>query len=105
MTKLLNLDDLPTGDEKTIVLKGKRHQMKPLSVGQFIEQQKTASKLETDDDLSGMVDLLVGTIGRAFPTMPEDELRGLTMGQLQSVFQFLMDQTPEVPEQAKREGK
>jgi hypothetical protein len=105
MTKLLNLDELPTRFEKTIVLNGKRHEMRPLSVGQFIEQQKTARRLDGDADIGDAVEMIIETICGAFPTMTPEELRSITFDKLNAIFEFLRDQEPEVPAEAKASGK
>lgn len=106
MTKLLNLDELPSQRiERTIVLNGKRHEMQPLSVGQFIQQQKLAAGLEGNTDPTKEFDALIDMILSVFPSMQRDELEALSFDKLRAVFDFLQDQAPEVPAEAKEQGK
>ena len=64
--KLLNLDDLPTtAPERVIVLKGTRHEMKPLSVGDFIDQQRAAAAANPQDTVAAS-ESYINLITRSF---------------------------------------
>lgn len=105
MTKLLNLDELPAARiERTIVLNGKRHEMTPLSVGQFIQQQKMAESLKGNTDPAKELDALIEMIASVFPTMAAEDLKALSFDRLQAIFNFLQDQTPEVPPEAREKA-
>jgi hypothetical protein len=101
MTKLLNLDELPTRTDHTIVLKGKSHHMVPLSVGQFIAQQKAAKKIDATAEQAPdeTIATLIGMIAEVFPTIPKPQLEALTFPQLNAIFEFV-GATGEAPEGA-----
>ncbi|MCG5242340.1 hypothetical protein ACIU1J_24445 [Azospirillum doebereinerae] len=93
MTKLLNLDELPTRDlGKTVVLKGQTHVMQPMSLGAFVDTQRLAQSIGDDGDVGVQLDAVIRQIRNVFPTMPEADLRGLRMDQLQALFTFLVAQ-------------
>ncbi|MGF7174719.1 hypothetical protein [Azospirillum doebereinerae] len=93
MTKLLNLDELPTRDlGKTVVLKGQTHVMQPMSLGAFVDTQRLAQSIGEAGDVGEQLDAVIRQIRGVFPTMPEADLRELRMDQLQALFTFLANQ-------------
>jgi hypothetical protein len=46
MTKIINLDQLETRKDKAVILKGKEHIMKTLTVKDYILQLKTQQEIE-----------------------------------------------------------
>lgn len=95
MTKLLNLDELPVSVERTIVLNGKRHEMKPMSVGEFIAQQKLAKELEGNTDAAKEFEAVIGMVNKSFPTMKREELEALSFDKLRAIFDFLSEKAEE----------
>lgn len=89
MTKLLNLDELPTAADVAIVLNGRRHVMKPMTLGDFIRQQKAAEALKGQNNVAAEIDTLIGVVVTAFPTLPRDEVEALDLGRLNAIFDFL----------------
>ncbi len=93
MTKLLNLDELPTRDlGKTVVLKGQTHVMQPMSLGAFVDTQRLAQSIGEAGDVGEQLDAVIRQIRGVFPTMLEADLRDLRMDQLQALFAFLANQ-------------
>ena len=83
MTKLLNLDELPTQDlGKSVVLNDKTHHMVPMSVGGFVAAQKLIQTLEGSDDLGAELDAVIAQIKGVFPTMETADLYALPLPKL-----------------------
>lgn len=94
MTKILNVDALQDEIRK-ITLNGESHQMKELSVGDFI----TITKLEDEAEKSGnlsfgdRVDFLVKYICLVFPTCTKEELYACDFQKINALFAFAKDGT------------
>jgi hypothetical protein len=92
MTTYLNIDELAP-PKKELTLKGVTYEMHTVTVGEFIEfmrangmeDQKKFDELPFDERLEKLID----QIHKAFPTVPDDDLRGLTMDQLVTIIQFI----------------
>lgn len=103
--KFLNLDELTT-PKKVLTLNGKTHEMKEVSVGEFIEVVKEAEKLEQQKlTISDQVQITVDSIQRAFPTIEREELEALKFDQLTAVFKFIQDELETGAEEAGVEKK
>ncbi|CAO3459782.1 hypothetical protein [Azospirillum argentinense] len=90
MTKFLDLDALPTRKlGKTIKLKGVRHDMVPMGVGQFLETQKIAEQIAVTGDFADQFETVVAQILSVFPTIPRADLLELDLDKLNAVFEFL----------------
>ena len=92
MTKILNLDDLETGLEKTVTIKGVDYVMVPLSVEAFINQMKEIAALG-DKELSAleMYEMSLTVIQRAFPGLSDETLHGLNTHQVDALYAFLKE--------------
>lgn len=97
MTKLLNLDDLPTElIERSIVLNGKKHDMQPLEVGAFVDMRRLGAELEKSEDAGKGIDATILVIRSVFPTITEDELRKITFAKLNAIMDFLNKRGEEI---------
>lgn len=103
MTKFLDLDAVTADAEFTVKLKGKEHALKIASVATFIENQKAIESLSLSATQEEELEVVIGIIKRAFPTMPEEDIRGLNLVQLQAIKEFAMGANGEKAE--KVEGK
>lgn len=105
--KLLNLDDVGADEEKAIVLGGKEYVMKSMTVEDFIKLNRAEEELKKKGEdqitLADQFEILVETVGYAFPDMSEDMLKGLRLDQLNAIFEFTRAEVGEEAEQA--EGK
>ncbi|CCG43294.1 hypothetical protein [Magnetospirillum molischianum] len=101
MTKMLNLDAVKPKTERVLKLKGQEHAQAPLSVGDFIDNARASRRLAEKPDLVEEFELVLGMVGRSFPTVPETDLRALTFEQLSTILSW--SQTDESAEDA--EGK
>jgi hypothetical protein len=88
MTRILNLDSVKPAEERVLKLNGREHAMKPMSVGDFIDNSRTARVQEGGADPATEFELVLGMVARAFPTIPADELRGLTFAQLNTILSW-----------------
>lgn len=88
--KTLNLDDFAT-DKRAITFKGVEHEVREMSVEDFIAASGDAKKLEEKGE-KGMRENVEDTIvhlRRAIPSLEEAELRGLTVAQLVVLVRFV----------------
>lgn len=89
--KLLNLDEISDNVDRSIVLKGKTHQMREISVEEMIEAQKRISSMESDkstdpvDQLNAVIDMLTNR----FPTADRAEFSGMSLGKLMTLYRWL----------------
>ena len=60
MTKVLNLDELETSLDKTVVIKGVEYAMKALSVEDFINQMKEIDAATGHDMTANHLSLVIG---------------------------------------------
>lgn len=93
--KVLNLDELETGIEKTVILNGRRHRLQPFSVQQFIDNLKEIDAYAAMEVVTAqeVVEHMVRMISGAFPTIPEAEIRALPMEKMKALSDFVKDQT------------
>lgn len=104
MSKILNLDELAPAEERVIVLKGKRHPLKVMTVEDVIANARSAERLERATDEIEQFEVLIEMLARNFPTMPEDEWRTMQVPQLEAVFKFAQELGQEANEQAAQEA-
>lgn len=94
--EILNLDELPTAAaERTLVLGGVKHEMRPMSVGAFIDQRRAAKAADLADDAAG-AESLVTLINTLFPTLSVEELKKLTMAKLRAILEFISKRADEL---------
>lgn len=94
MTKILNVDALQD-EVRMITLNGVSHQMKELSVGDFIKITKLEDEAEKKGELSfaDRVDFLVKYICLVFPTCTNEELYDCDFQKINALFAFAKDGT------------
>lgn len=90
-TKILNLDDLEVGVEKSFILKGHTHSMTPLSVEAYLKQVKRleAMKAEAAGSAEENLHFMIDTIIEAFPTVPREDLLSLSFERLNKLTEFI----------------
>jgi hypothetical protein len=95
MTQVLNLDDLETGVEKTIILKGVKHSFAPFSVENFIENLKTLERYSNQDEVpvSEYMEHMIDMVSRGFPSLGLETIRQMPMTQLKAINDFIQGQT------------
>lgn len=93
MTKIVNLDQLVTKRDKVVVLNGKEHEMKTLTVKDYVLQMKAASQInemvkagdESIESAERVIELTVEALMKVFPTITKDEFEALNMEQLTAI--------------------
>lgn len=95
MTQFLNLDEFETKIDKRVKLNGVTHEFQPFSVEDFIDQLKEMEDFTKREEVpvSEYMTHMVGIVHRAFPTIPEDELRKLSMPKLKKLTDFVRGET------------
>lgn len=105
MAKLLNLDEIAPKAEKVIVLKGKEHEMKPVSVGDFIRlTQEVEDMAGKEIKVSEQFKYFIKTVMDSFPTIEEEVLTGLTLEKLRVIVDFIRAEAEEEVDGAEGEG-
>lgn len=90
--KFINLDDLT--DEKVVVqFNGVKHEMKQMTVADFVWVQKEAEKAKEKSESSEKeaVDEMIDIIVRQFPSMKKEDLEQARIKQLMGLIGFLND--------------
>lgn len=88
--KLLNLDTLAESKEElVVVLNGKEHKLKEMSVSDFIWAQKNLKDVSQGSSEEEVVKSLVAMLLRQFPTMSESELMELSASTLNQLTEFV----------------
>lgn len=92
---ILNLDEFETSIQKTVVLNGKRHAFAPFSVEDFINNLKEIDTYSKKDEIpvTEFFEHMIRMVTRAFPTIPEADVRALPMEKLKALSDFVKDQT------------
>lgn len=93
--EILNLDELETAIEKTIVHKGQKHVFAPFSVKDFVENLKQIEAYSKQDEIpvSEYMEHMINMVVRSFPSLGEDEVRELPMPKLKAINDFIKGQT------------
>ena len=102
--KLLNLDELPVRDEKVVVLGGKRHAMRPMSIGDFIRHQKVADEVDVAGNVGAQFEAIIDAILSVFPTIARADLEALTMDKVDALFRFIAATAEDEVKQGAAEG-
>jgi hypothetical protein len=106
----LDLDAIGTEISLVVKLDGKDHQLQAISVDDFVTNLQIVQKMGTDVTVDQEIDLLVDMLSRAFPTIPKERLRKLTLPQLNALMSKAKEfngqnaVTDEVKEKLKSEG-
>jgi hypothetical protein len=101
VVQYLNIDELPTKVEKELTLKGVKHVMQPITVGQFLDQaQELKARQESSEPITGaeVFEKSVKMIQTTFPTIPEDDLRALTFDKINAILAFINATADEINE-------
>lgn len=90
-TKILNLDEIETGTEKSFVWKGKTHVMQPLSVGEYVNQLKRLGTLKDDGEASveTHVEFMIDAVCKAFPTIDRSEVEAMDLKKIQMLSEYV----------------
>lgn len=105
MAKILNLDALAAKEVREVVLGGTTHQIKEMSVEDFIEINKSAQKLEGVTDMAVQISETINILQRAIPTVDKNALMDLSFEQLTALSAFVRGDDPEQIAGAESEGK
>lgn len=83
-------------DEVIVNFQGKRHQLEPISLGDWIANTKAIKRLAaTAGDPEKEVEILIEMVGRSLPTM-KDDLPKLKLPQLKALQDFAMKHAGQV---------
>lgn len=87
--RILNIDALVSERvNPAIVINGKRHELKPASLQNFIDTMNEIEALGTEPSLLKEIEVTVKIVKRAFPTMTEEEVGNLPFDMLSQIANF-----------------
>lgn len=96
MTKIINFDQLAKEPIVTLVIDGQKHDMVEATVETFIENMKAVQSLGLNADPVAEIEVGIGIITRAFPTLTEKQIRSWTLSQIQSLSELARGANGEV---------
>jgi hypothetical protein len=85
MTTIINFDDLKSEPPVILVIEGVRHPMKNADVETFIENMSALEKLGMAATAKDEIDVIVGIIARAFPTLTDAQIRKWELDQIKKI--------------------
>lgn len=85
MTTFIDLDEVVPETEMVLKLKGKEHKLVPTSVDTFVTNLKALEGLGLNASMVDEIETTISIVKRAFPTIPEPDLRALTLPQLKKI--------------------
>lgn len=98
MAKILNLDKLDTKNKpRELVIGGKSHPIVEMTVANFIETTRAATKLE-GAEIGEQIEATMDLICRSIPTLDRAELAGRSMETLATISAFVQGENPEAVE-------
>ncbi len=103
--KLLNLDELKPDVLKTVVVDGERHEMRSLSVGEFIDVMRRLDEMKDkpitpDQEMRLMIDM----IATSFPSLKRERIEGMSLAHIQAITNFVRESNSETVAKAVEEG-
>lgn len=100
-TKVLDLDKFGEDAGRTLTIGGVAYPVIEMTVDNFIETTKEAARLEKEGaSMAEQIDAMVSMISRSIPTVPETELRKLSLIKLGIVVNFLQGKMDQLLEEA-----
>jgi hypothetical protein len=84
----LDLDDLSMETEFIIKMNGKEHKMRSATVMDFIENTKAVQNMPVEAGLEQEVDVIIGILTRAFPTITAEEFKKLELVKLNAILEM-----------------
>lgn len=113
MTKIINLDQLETKKDRSVILGGEEHFMATLTVKDYILQlkkqseiEKLASNEEVDLDAADrMMELTIDALNALFPTIKREQLEALNMEQINAMRELAEGHVKEDAPEAEETGE
>lgn len=94
-TKYLNLDEILPPIEKIFKFKGVEHKMVTPTVENVLmtvrEAEAADKEFKANPTPEKVVERMIKNIRLAFPTLPDDDLKSMTMDQLARLHKFVVD--------------
>lgn len=85
MTKIINFDEIQKPAAVAIVYKGKRHEMVDATVDSFLTNMKAVDSLGLDASPIDEIEVTIGIILRAFPTLTDKLIREWTLDMIKQL--------------------
>lgn len=103
MTNYLDLDSVASEAEFVLKLNGREHKLKVATVNTFVQNMKDLEGLSMNATAGEELEVAVKIVQRAFPTIPEDELRELSVLQVKAISDYAMQANGEKTEGVKQD--
>lgn len=111
MTQFINLDEIKREPLVTIQVNGQKHEMRTATVEDFIENMKAIESLGKNASLVQEIEVMIGIVARAFPTLPENDIRSWPIDNLQKLSEIarglggeIVTDNPEKAKEAEKSG-
>ena len=98
-TKVLNLDELTSGDEKAVVFKGQRHLAAEVTVEGYLARVKRARDVSDSDTIEQRVAQAIQFLSDTYPTFLAAELNTMAMAKLNALITFTIAPPADIAEQ------
>jgi hypothetical protein len=105
-TKIINIDDLAQAS-KAIVIDGITHEMREMTVQEFINKAAEARKVDenkADLPLESQMELAVDMVHDAFPSVSKERLAKLKIGQLTAIIELIVTAPEQIEARVTAEG-
>lgn len=89
MTKIINFDEIQKPAAVAIVYKGKRHEMVEATVDSFLTNMKAVDALGLDASPTEEIEVTIGIILRAFPTLTDAIIREWTLEMIKQLSEIV----------------
>jgi len=97
MAKFLNLNDLASQEVREIQIGAEVHRVMEMSVDAFIRTTQVAESLGDEASIAKQMDAAVDMILLAVPTLKKEQIRALSVDQLQALTKFIRGEDPIEP--------
>jgi len=107
--KLLNIENITVESDRFVQIKGKKHQLKIMNVGEFTAFTKEAREIAKSGDRMRELEFAIKVVSSALPDVPIEEIEKFQLPQLEAIVAFVTGQDDgsdkEEGEEATQEGK
>lgn len=105
MTNYLDLDAVASEADFVLKLNGKEHKLKVATVNTFVANMKDLEALSLNATAAQELEVAVTIVKRAFPSIPEEELRELSVLQVKAIADYAMGANGEKTEAVKEDAE
>ncbi|EMB2321432.1 hypothetical protein ACN1NW_000390 [Acinetobacter baumannii] len=87
--KLLNIENITVESDRFVQIKGKKHQLKIMNVGEFTAFTKEAQEIAKSGDRISELNFAIKVVSSALPDVPIEEIEKFQLPQLEAIVAFV----------------